>query len=258
MSKELEALELAKLPLEVIEPPGEGDSVELIHALTWAQFRHSVDLETLLEKTRHELELSEGRVRVLLQRRWRKIASLAREGKIEVWGKALIERRFDGSESWRSDTDQQLTSVELRNCRFLSWPWDEKAGRRMPRIEHHADTYRGSWKRRTAQTSDQLDFVRVSVTRSGLLKEFGKPARAVANERASAARVRRAASEMSKLLATMDRRLVRKEDVLKPMAQAYGLSIRHGGEAEKLWRLMTKLYPELRTSGPKPNSPTAN
>jgi hypothetical protein len=225
--------------LEVVEPPGRGETVELIHALTWAKLRHSVGLDSALEKTRFEIGVSERQLRSLLQSSWRKVASLACEGKLEVWGTPIYDGHFDGAVGWRGRSTRQLSQLELRNCRFLSWPFDSKAKRRMPRLERYPDTYSGSWKRHGQQSADEFDFVRVTVSRTGLLNEFGRPAPKEIRRRLSEAKIRRAVNEASDILSAGSPALLAsltRSDIMTSLIHKHELSSRHRGEADTVWK----------------------
>ena len=247
------------IELEVLVPPGEGDLVELIHALTWAKLRHSVGLEIALEKTRLDLEVSEKQFRALLQSSWRRIAGIARQGKIEVWGKPVYDRHFDGNSGWRGNSERQLNLEELRNCKFLSWPLDPKAGLRMPRVERHPDTYSGGFSRHTKQSAEEFDFVRVTVARAALMKEFTAPGSREVLRRSAAAGIRRAVKEAVESLeaATPEvRNSLSRTDVLSGLIHKHGLSIRHGGGSDKVWKHLITRFPVLGRSGPRRKPPT--
>ena len=248
-----------RIDLEVVLPPGARDTVELIHALTWAKFRHSAGLKTALEETRVELGLSENQLRAALQSSWRKISSLAREGKLEVWGKPIYDRHFDAASGWRGDSERQLSPDELRNCRFVSWPFDPKAKQPMPRVERYRDTFSGSFVRHTEQTADEFDFVRVTVNRTGLLNEFKVPRPQEIRDRASSAKIRKAVNEAIADLGEVSPEVLHsfsRQLIMPGLIHKHGLSFRPGGEADAVWKQLTTSFPMLSRPGPRPNPPT--
>ena len=248
-----------KIDLEVVVPPGDGDTVELIHALTWAKFRHSVGLKTALERTRPELEVSEKQLRTMLQSSWRKIAGLARQGKLEVWGKPVRDRHHDGAAGWRGESQRQLNRVELHNCKFLSWPFEANAERPMPRVERYPDTFSGAIARYSVQGIEEFDFIKVTVDRVGLINEFNIPAAREILRRSSAVKVRRSVTEAVASLSALSlkaRNSLTYEDIMTGVTYNHKLSIRYGGEAYRVWKQITAQFPDLSRPGPRQKPPT--
>lgn len=150
-----------------VQPPHDQPWINLIEALTWIAFDHSFNLEVLLSPKRP----SRGtliEIHSQLQDAWGKLADCASEGGITLRGKRRCERYGINEREERN-----LSTDDLRNCRYLSWPRDG-GGARKTRVE---------WFRDDSVTEEIWPPTSQLRTNQERLKEFfGSDASAIASE----------------------------------------------------------------------------
>lgn len=222
--------------LEIREPP-EQSWVSLNAALTWIEFRHSLELEEMLEKLDDGQPMQEHPVRLCLQDAWRRMADDASVGRIEIRGRVIGDRG-----------ERALDRDELRNNRFLAWV-QQLDNSFDVRVERHEDTYDGAWER--LQDPLGSDLHHVVVRRDDLLLLSPVPPRSVRQRQVAAAEARRAGEWLNEQLRIRVSKSVTKRQLLNEL---HGLFAVSGSHANHLWREAALNHPEWSTPGPRKRS----
>ena len=226
--------------LQVLQPP-EGVWVELVPALTWIRYQHSVDLATLLSVTCGAMDKSEEEIRVELETAWRELADLASSDCIKVRGRQIHE----GQTRLRGRNEVKLECDDFRCCRHLAWPLDDTS-EATARVERVDNSFSGSFFRRAHQLEEDYDFIGVVVCRNQLMSFWPVPKPSVVKRFASRAKEAQAVSRLIQEFQRLDPATNRKAAVLNPIKEELGLGDR---QARRAWVVATLDFPEWRLPG---------
>jgi hypothetical protein len=227
--------------------PPEAIWIDLMEALTWVAFRHSVSLpEYLVLAGAQPTDFGSK-----LQDTWRDIADQGTVGRIQIRGKR------DGAHD-----EQDLSVDDLRNCRFLVWTprgnlnhsgMETSEGRTgVLRVERRPATFEGSWDRLDEKTPG-FDYYDVVVRREQLMELNPREKPSVRKAKAKVGAQALASAWLGEFCDSNPPRTKTKLQLIVEMQDTYRLSQR---QALAVWDLVAADRPAWRAPGRPRKNPT--
>jgi len=228
----LEELE-EKLPREAIW-------IDLMEALTWAVFRHSVSLpEFLVSAGPQPTDFGAE-----LQDTWRDIADQGTVGRIQIRGKR--DRAHD---------EQDLNLDDLRNCRFLAWtPFTDPDRKVVLRVERYPDTYKWHWERLDKEPPG-FDYYDVVVRRAQLMDLYPREKPSLRKLKAKVGAEKAASDWLAHFCDSNPRGSKTRDELVREIRDEFHLSLRR---ARIVWDGVTAGRPAWRRPGRPPKTVRKN